>query len=419
MEKVRIAAIIAEFNPFHNGHKYIIDRARQLTNCTHILAIQSGNWTQRAEPAIVSKWARAEAAVLAGADAVVEIPTAYATGNAEVFAKAGVQIAASFPHVTHLVFGIEDKDLRVLKAIAMAQVQRKTEFDRYIKQHIKKGMGYDSARTEVTKKLLPKVPSDVIAKTLSTPNNRLAVEYLKELLRLKSQMVTLGVVRTSSNHTDKMLTGAISSATAIRTALDNKAFNPSNYVPEVTFAVTKKALDNRPDRSMFESVALFAARTKLDALTTYNCNEELVGLITNLAPATYEELKSKAPTRRFSVSRICRLALHAALGITKADVAYLYKNTALPYTNLLAISEDAHTLFAALCLNERTPVIVRGNANKPRKSKYTEALQQIDARAEILYNTVCKTNFFSKTVFIKATAPDQTQSRRRIEFDKA
>ena len=97
---MKIAVIIAEFNPLHKGHEYLIEQTRALTDCTHIVVIQTGNFTQRGEPAIIEKHLRAQSAIMCGVDAVLEMPTAYATSNAEIYAKAGVQIANAIPPIT-------------------------------------------------------------------------------------------------------------------------------------------------------------------------------------------------------------------------------------------------------------------------------------------------------------------------------
>ncbi|MCL2587059.1 MAG: nucleotidyltransferase family protein [Firmicutes bacterium] len=355
MKKVKVAAVIAEFNPLHDGHRFIIHQARVRSGASHVMIIQSGNLTQRAEPAIEEKHLRAEKAIKAGADAVVEIPVAYATGNAEVFAKAGVKIATSFAHVTHLVFGIESEDLSLLRLIAQTQVKRKADFEKYMTNHIKKGISFDKARCEVIKKLLPQISAELIDKSMNTPNNILALEYLKELVRLESKVKPIGVQRIP----------AINSS-AIRRELE---FEQSDMY------------------RAFGSLVLYSAMSRMDE-DTYNSNTELINLFKNKRPVSYDELKRETPTKRFSVSRIVRLALHSTLTITKKDVEFLYKHDWVPYTTLLAINMDAGDLFSAMCLNFKTPLLVRGNKVKPEKNAYYKALRKIDKRAELLYEAI-------------------------------
>ncbi|MDR0975906.1 MAG: nucleotidyltransferase family protein [Christensenellaceae bacterium] len=404
--KIKIGAIIAEFNPFHNGHAYIIDEAFRKTDCTHVLIIQSGNFTQRAEPAIIDKYTRAVCAVECGAAAVLEIPTAFATGNAEVFAKAGVQIAASFPFVSHLIFGAEETNLGLLKAIAYVQTANKIDFDKYIKQHIKQGISFENARIEVVKKLLPEIPSEIIASVMRGSNNILAIEYLKELNRLKSPIVPVPIMRVGGEHNDTALKNGFTSATSLRVALNDAVhfnnINITNFIPPETVPHTLKALASKPDLDLFGAIALFNTKTNDELAKIYNVNEELINLIENVKPTNFEDFKNNIPTKRFSVSRVARIALHSTLSITKTDIELLYKNNSLPYSNLLCIDESEDELMAILCANSITPVIVRGNKNAPTKNTYYKRLKEIDEKADRLYETVCNRAQKNKPVFWRA-----------------
>ena len=385
VKKVKVAAIIAEFNPLHDGHRFIIDEARRQTGCSHVLIVQSGNFTQRAQPAIEEKHKRAERAINAGADAVVEIPNAFATSNAEVFAKAGVKIATSFAHVTHLVFGTESSDLTLLRLIASTQVKRQMDFEKYMTTHLKKGISFDNARCEVIKKLLPQISANLIEKTMNTPNNILGIEYLKELVRLKSKVKPIGVQR---------IDGV--SATKIRAQIIAQEQHSPNC-------------EKTPLRDMynaFGSIALFSAMTRLDT-NIYNSNTELVNLFQNVHPVTYEQLQKETPTKRFSISRISRLALHSALGITKADIDYLYKHDWLPYANLIAINLEASDLFSAMCLNSKTPLLVRGNKIRPAKTAYYLRLREIDRKTELLYEAITGIRHDPRPAFVIRKGPEQ------------
>ena len=401
MQKVKIAAIIAEFNPLHKGHEYIIKSARSITDVTHVLIVQSPNFTQRAEPAIMEKHARAEAAIYAGASAVVEIPTAYATGNAEVFAKASVQIAVSFPHTTHLVFGTESPDLSIIRQIAQIQVKSKKNFGKYMESHLKKGISFDKARCEVVKRLLPKISADIIERTMKTPNNILAIEYMKELIRLKSPVIPVGIQRIQTP-----------SATHIRTAILGQEMDK-----ETTTSLASPLAEGfhhltAYNYDIFGATVLFSLMKNLTT-ETYNSNQELVNLIKNCHPASYHDLKESAPTKRYSVSRIARLAIHSAIDVNKHDIKFLYKNNTLPYVRLLAIDKCENELFANLCLNKRTPLLVRGNKVKPKKDKYYQALNRIDDNADLLFESVTGLKFPKKPIFVKASCDTRELSQTK------
>lgn len=389
---MKIAVIIAEFNPFHKGHEYLIQQARAKTDCTHVLIVQSGNFTQRAEPAIIEKHLRAQTAVMCGADAVIEMPTAYATSNAEVFAKAGVQLANVIPHATHLVFGVEDNNLPILKQIAYVKITHHKEFEKYIKEHLKLGLSYEAAQGEVIKKLLPQIPPATITKILNGGNNILAIEYIRELFRLHSTIQPVPITRLKKDQT---------SALAIRTAVYENTMAFENFIPAPVLPLTLAALTKHPEKDLFESATLFGALKNPTPQATYNATAELNNLFQNRRPVTYQELCNALPNRRYSVGRVKRLALHATIGVTQQDINFLYKYNHLPYTNLLAIRSDADDMFAELSSINLTPVLMHGNKNKPVLNKYCQRLYRIDQTATGLYEITCKQKFVQKPVFVQ------------------
>ncbi len=391
---MKIAVIIAEFNPFHKGHEYLLQQARATTGCTHVVIVQSGNFTQRGEPAIIEKHVRAQTAIMCGADAVIEIPTAYATANAEVFAKAGVQLANIIPHASYLVFGVEDNNLAILKQIAYVKLIRHKEFEKYIKEHLKLGLAYEDAQGEVIKKLLPQIPPAVIAKILKGGNNILAIEYLRELFRLRSTIQPVPILRRKPDETT-------TTALAIRDAYYQNGPSFEQFIPAHVLSLTLTALEKHPAKTLFESSTLFGALTKLDANQTYNASPELAVLFKRNRPVTYQELGASIPNRRYPIGRVKRLALHATLGITQKDIDFLYKHNHLPYTNLLAIRSDADAMFNELCSIQATPVILHGNKNQPTVNKYCTRLYQIDQTANGLYEIICQQKFTQKPLYVK------------------
>ena len=392
---MKIAVIIAEFNPLHKGHEYLIQQTRALTDCTHIVVIQTGNFTQRAEPTIIEKHLRAQSAVMCGVDAVLEMPTAYATSNAEVFAKAGVQLANVIPHASYLVFGVEDDNLAILKQIAYVKLTQSREFEKYIKIHLKAGLSYSAAQGEVIKKLLPKIPPAVITRILNGGNNILAIEYLRELYRLHSSIQPISVARTKDASKQTNTT-----ALAIRDAYYNNSMPIEHYIPAQVLPFTMEAIEKHPVKEMFESALLFGALTELDAKQTYNVTPEIAHMFRSRRPVTYQQLTAAVPSRNYSVGRVKRVALHASLGVTQKDIRFIYQRNYLPYANLLAIRSDAHDLFNELTSIRLTPIIVHGNRNRPTMDKYYLRMRQIDQRANSLYEIACKQKFPQRPLYV-------------------
>ena len=406
---MKIAVIIAEFNPLHKGHEYLIQQTRAMTDCTHIVVIQTGNFTQRAEPAIIEKHLRAQSAVMCGVDAVLEMPTAYATGSAEVYAKAGVQLANVIPHASYLVFGVEDNNLAILKQIAYVKIIKEHEFNKYIKVHLKAGLSDAAAQGEVIKKLLPKIPPAVITKILSGPNNILAIEYLRELYRLRSSIQPISVARTKDGGKKNS-----STALAIRDAYYNHSRSIEHYIPAAVLPFTMEAIERHPVKDVFESALLFGALGDLDVKRTYNVTPEIAQLFYSRRPATYQQLTENLPARYVSTDQVKRVALHASLGVTDKDIHFVYQRNYLPYTNLLAIRSDAHDLFMELTSIRLTPVIVHGNRHRPTMDKYYQRLRQIDQRANSLYEIACKQKFPQKPLYVVL---DQTAGEPIISDD--
>lgn len=400
---MKIAVIIAEFNPLHKGHEYLIQQTRAKTDCTHIVVIQTGNFTQRGEPAIIEKHLRAQSAVMCGVDAVLEMPTAYATSDPEVYAKAGVQIANTIPHASYLVFGVEDNNLAILKQIAYVKLKQSREFEKYIKIHLKAGLSYIAAQGEVIKKLLPKIPPAVITRILNGPNNILAIEYLRELYRLNStiQPVSIARLKDKSKQTN-------TSALAIRDAYYANNLSFEDHIPAQILPLVVQAIEKHPVKDMFESTILFNALNELNVKKTYNMTPDIATMFRNRRPVTYQQLTATAPNAHYSAKQVKRIALHATLDVTQKDINFIYQYNHLPYTNLLAIRSDAHELFTELTSIRQTPVIIHGNRNRPIMSKYYLRMREIDQRAHSLYEIACKQKFAQRPLYV-TLVPETTE----------
>mgnify|MGYP003375593247 FL=1 len=191
--KKKSVGIIAEYNPFHNGHLYQIEESGKITGAEVVIAAMSGNFVQRGMPAIADKWQRAEAAIRNGVDIVVEIPTVFACNSAHNFAKAGVEILENLG-VDFISFGSESGNIDELKEIARAMEENSEYIEEFISKNIKKGLSYPKARREALACLLGEEKAGI----LDSPNNILAIEYIGELS--KAEPVT--VKRTGPGYND-------------------------------------------------------------------------------------------------------------------------------------------------------------------------------------------------------------------------
>ena len=332
---MKICGIICEYNPFHNGHAYLLDQAKKYSGCDAAVCIMSGNFTQRGEMAVLDKYTRARHAILAGADAVVELPTVFAVSPAEIFAKGAVRLLASLPAFSCLAFGCETPDKQAFLRAAKNTENESSGFRNTLKKYLKAGASLTRARTQA----LQKEGDAQTAAFLSSPNNILGTEYVKALLACGSSADILPVGRIGADFSDGNLYKNFSSATAIRLAAAEKKWRAvrKNVPPFV-----EKDLRNAADPSLFKKLSLYAAlKTDAEQLKKIvDCSEGLENRIVAFAKSTsdYDELVAKTTSKRYISSRIRRILTAAALGIGEELVRKSLRGDL--YLKVLAIRKD-------------------------------------------------------------------------------
>ncbi len=249
---MKIIGIIAEYNPFHNGHAYQIAEAKKRRNADACVVIMSGNYVQRGEPAISDKFARCQMALCHGADLVMELPVLFATSSAEGFAQGAVSILDSLGCIDELVFGAETDDLSLLTVIAKVLAEEPAGFKDIVQTECKKGLPYPKACSNALTAFLEKgvadtVDQDTIADHISAimdkPNNILAIQYLKALYLRSSKIKPYLLKRIGNNYHDKTLSATIefASATGIRNELYRYMDNEATSYPTLIDSVVPKA----------------------------------------------------------------------------------------------------------------------------------------------------------------------------------
>ena len=225
---MRTVGIIAEFNPFHKGHQYILEKAKAHTDCQRAMVVMSGSFVQRGEPAFFDKWTRAKCALLNGADMVLELPVLFAAANAEIFAMGGVKVLEDTGMTNALCFGSESGDLKALQEAAKIMTNETEEFQRLLKAGLDEGMSYPAARAKALETV-----SHISSEIISRPNHILGLEYLKALDRLGSSIEPCTIRRKGSQYDNPSLTGEFASAAAIRKGiLEENATEAFLQVPE-------------------------------------------------------------------------------------------------------------------------------------------------------------------------------------------
>lgn len=337
-----VTAIICEYNPLHDGHRYHIAQTRRITKCDRLIVIMSGSFTQRGEPAIFSKWSRAEAAVRAGADLVLELPATYAAAGAERFAFGAVSILNSLGLVDFLSFGSESGDVGNLRRLGAFFADESPAYRSALKQLLDRGVSFPSAREQAASAL-----HGANLSSLSLPNDALAVEYIKSLIRAGSAITPVAVQRRGSSYNSADMETQFPSALGIRTAIEN-GMSAAPYSEETpVFAA-----------SMFPAVQWILR----SAPAHYLCGIAEVSeglehrLISSCAAArSYAELIGGVKSKRYTMARVKRIVANVFLGITKElneriDAASLY-------ARVLAVKKESSDLLSLLSKTSRIPVV--------------------------------------------------------------
>lgn len=363
---IKAAAIISEYNPFHNGHKYHIEQTRA-KGATHIVAVMSGNYVQRCEPAHIDKRLRAKMALVSGVDLVVELPLPWATASAERFAKGAVQIINAIPAVELLSFGSESGDVeRLSKA---ADVLFDEEVEQEILRKLESGVSYPAAR----EKSVEKIAGAEVASVFRTPNDILGIEYIKAIKSTGSRLKPMPIERRGAKHDGESLEDGFMSASEIR-RLILSTLNPmsvldyrniqqrlAEFLPKISIEILNAHIlsgDAPCSLSQLETAVLYALRrlSPEDYLNFPDVSEGLHNRIYSAvnSSVSLEEIYTKAKTKRYTLSRIRRIILSAFLGIEK-DLAL----NEPPYIRVLGFNERGREILREVRKTAGKPIIMR------------------------------------------------------------
>ncbi len=300
---MKITGIIAEYNPFHNGHKYQLQKAREVSDA--VVVIMSASFVQRGEVAITDKWTRAKMALMGGADLVLELPVIYSLNTAQKFAYGAVGMLNKTGVIDNLCFGSECGDVDKLKLAAKALINEPLEVSQKIKEYVSEGMSFPSARE---KAFAGVIDNDI----LSNPNNILAVEYIKALYELKSNIEPFTIKRYGTGYNDKEVYKNIASATAIREMV-TKGNDVKGYMPDADFDVYYSFL---LDSAVIANLRIMDTE-KLAAIN--DVGEGIENRIKEAAmrATSVDELCDMVKTKRYPMSKIKRIVYSSLLGITK------------------------------------------------------------------------------------------------------
>lgn len=382
-----VTGIIVEYNPLHNGHIYHINKTKQITGCKYIVAVMSGNFVQRGEPAIINKWARAKAALLSGIDLVIELPTIFSISSAESFAFGSISILNSLGIVDNVCFGSEVGDIDKLYYISKILYQEPEEYRYMLKKYIKSGLSYPAARQySLYKYIIDKndvnVNTNDIEKLIKNPNNILSIEYIKALLTLNSNIKPYTIKRIISSYNDEKLSGCISSATAIRKSFYDEIIKTS--LPQYSYKILEEEKNNgRAPITIddFSNIILYKLRTEgLDYISSIlDVNEGLEYKIKKASEdsSSISDLIKKIKSKRYTESRIKRILIYSLLGITKEYWKNNIKSD-LKYIRILGFNSNGKKLLKEIKTKSNISIITN-------PSQKDSILLEMDIKATDLY----------------------------------
>ena len=400
-----IVAVIAEYNLFHNGHKYLIEQAKALTDCDKAIAIMSGDFTQRGVPAMADKYTRAESAIIGGVDAIFELPCLYATGSARDFALGAVGIINKLNCVDYLVFGAENPEQEIFETIADILANEPEEYKSNLSKQLAKGLSYPAASQHSIQEYMKNhMPAGISSKydihdIILKPNNILAISYLTALKLNKSKIKPIIVQRSDEGYLNVALSGKYSSAASIRMALEGGE-DVSTYVPNKCLKPFKKYQKlplPSPDwmSPYIASRLIYDRNLTSDETGLENIMDMTPELLNRLRkaplPIKHLELSDFLKTRNVTMTRVSRVILHLLLGITVDDREMAKSQGYSEYINLLALRKTSSDVINIIKESSDLTII-----NK--KSEYTpttelgERMWQIDKLATDFYNQLIYEN---------------------------
>lgn len=386
---MKIVGLITEYNPFHAGHLYHMQQARELTGADYCVVLMSGSFVQRGEPAIFDKYLRTKTALLAGADLVLEIPVAFSTASAHEFAAYGVALLSAIG-VDAVVFGSECGQIEILKQAAYALNYESAEFQERLRKGLKAGLTYPQARAKALEM------EDTWASVLSSPNNILGIEYLRAAEDLHSLMEFYTISRKGSGyHEDTLADANFPSASAIRGIIRNSLSKDkdlldilASHLPAVTHPAYTGAVPVFVDDF---SELLNAAILQMQA--TFSIADLSPELAARLAkppyfPLSFEKRIQALKTRQLTYTRVSRALLHLALGMREEDISRWKDEGYALYARILGFRRQSSPLLSCLHKKSSIPLITKMTDASQSLAPSALALLEQEVYASHLYQTV-------------------------------
>ncbi|MPW26047.1 nucleotidyltransferase [Alkalibaculum sp. M08DMB] len=396
---MKLLSIIAEYNPFHNGHAYHLNISKEKSQCSHTMAIMSGSFLQRGEPALLDKWTRASISVKNGIDLVVELPYVFSCQSAEIFAYGSVITLDALNIVSTLSFGCENDSLSELSEIAKILIDEPPYYRELLKSYLNKGKSFPSARQLALGDFL-----NTTDHIITTPNNILAIEYLKWLYKFNSSIAPLPIQRVNVGYHDEKIVNNFVGATHIRNLLLKTMDIESviDVVPDSTYKslyLYGNQFNNL--ENYFSLIVGDLFKSSPDELKEFfDVSEGLENRILKSAYAckTMDELVNHIHTKRYTKTRIKRILINFLHSHKSADAKQIFKNYDYkPYLRVLAFNERGKEILKQIKLNSEIKIVT----NLAKDYKDLDSFQRYSINKDVL-----STNYYYLTTDINKINSD-------------
>lgn len=376
---MRTAGIIAEYNPLHMGHQYHMERAREITGADYLIAVISGDFVQRGAPAVFDKYERARMALMCGADLVVEMPSVFATGSAEDFSACGIALLDKLGVTDFLFFGSECGDIRPLLLAASVLADEPEAFSANLKELLRQGLSFPAAREKALADFINSSGNGCKSTDFSSPNNILGIEYCKAILKQKSSIKPVTLLRRGNYHnaslveTDNTQTeepaALYSSASAIRKELSRStgcsfpSSDLSSHIPEClhNFYETCHPIFAEDFSSLLNYAILKNVTEEIPFTVFEGFSSELSARLEKhiYSGSSWDGRIMELKTRNYTYTRISRALLHMVLGMTSDEAQAMRLCGYAPYARLLGFRKSAAPILSAIKKNSSIPFITK------------------------------------------------------------
>lgn len=383
---MNVLAIIAEYNPMHNGHVFQINEAKKIANADFVITCMGGNFTQRGNTSIVSKFEKTKMALLNGSDMVIELPTIYSVSSSENFAYGAIKILKELNFVTHISFGIEEENIQKLQDIAELLQNEPLGYCKILKEQLDLGVSYPEARAKAVSIYLNNIEYETI---MQGSNNILAIEYLKQMKKQKANFVPIGIKRNKVSYNSTKIIEDYASSSAIRKFIyNNELLQIKNVMPKSAYEILINNIKNGTyniDLNNYAKIIIYKLRTmSLKQISNLpDVNEGIENLIKSSADKTnnISELIKLVKSKRYTQTRIQRILIYALLNITKQDMKISKKTS--PYIRVLGCTKKGQKLLKEIPQNRLITSLKKYEQNKLNKN--ITRMLEIDKSATNIY----------------------------------